>query len=499
MSLKDRTDSVWEEIILPQHPQLQHNLKTEICVIGGGITGLTVAYELAKRGHEVTVLEGMRLGSGQTSRSTGHLSSQLEEEFQKLLKIHDGEIIKTFWSAHQEAISIFESIITQENILCDFKRVSGYLFAGRDDSSDYLEKEIEAARCCGIELEMVEEVPLLHGRRRALEFKNQGKFHPMKYLRGLERVLKDLGVKIFENTHVKHFDERGEQPIIETSQGCRVECKKLVVATNTPVNNRLYIHTKQAAYRTYVLSFALSHDVNEDCLLWDTEDPYHYVRLHNGKLIVGGEDHKTGQDYIHGNPFLELEIWARKNFDFIGEIKEKWSGQVFEPFDQIGFIGQNPGGEKNVFISTGESGIGLTSAMIASRIIPDLIEGKVNPWTKIFDPRRISKNLSEFLRENSNVAIQYKDWVTPGEVRDIHTIPVDSGSLVREGLQKNCVYHEAPEAFESRCATCPHLGGVVHWNDIEKTWDCPLHGSRFSNHGTVIEGPSLGDLSGAAQ
>jgi glycine/D-amino acid oxidase-like deaminating enzyme/nitrite reductase/ring-hydroxylating ferredoxin subunit len=497
MSLKDRTDSVWEKFNLPHFPTLSHNLQAEVCVVGGGITGLAIAYELAKRGHDVTVLEAMRLGSGQTGRSTGHLSSQLEEDFQKLLKMHDASKINTFWNAHRSAIAIFEHIITQENISCDFKKIPGYLFLGKNEKDDFLGKERDAAQKCGVELEMSARTPLLNSEIPSLIFSDQAQFHPLKFLRGLCQVLKDLGVKIFENTHVRHFENVNGKSMVTTSEGCKVESKFLVVATNTPINNRLYMHTKQAPYRSYVMSFDLKDTTLPDCLLWDTEDPYHYIRFGEGKLIVGGEDHKTGQDPKNGNPFVALEIWARDHFDFLGDVCEKWSGQVFEPVDQMGFIGRNPGLEDNVFISTGESGIGLTSAMIASQLIPDLIEKKENAWEKVFDPGRISLGgMTDFLKENTNVAMQYVDWVTPGEVKDIDLIPVDSGSLVREGLQKNCVYHDEHDHFEKHCATCPHLGGVVKWNDIEKTWDCPLHGSRFSTKGEVIEGPAVGNLAG---
>lgn len=497
MSLKDRTDSVWEKINLPHYSHLSHNLKTQVCVVGGGITGLTVAYELAKRGHGVTVLEGMRLGSGQTGRTTGHLSSQLEEDFQRLVKMHDPSKIHMFWGAHSTAIDTLENIITQENISCDFKRIPGYLFLGENAESSFIEKELAAARQCEVFLEEEERTPLLKEDIPSVKFANQAQFHPLKFLRGLCRVLKELEVKIFENTHVQNFETVDKKSVITTSEGWKIESQQVVVATNTPINNRLLIHSKQAPYRSYAMSFDLKKEPVEECLLWDTEEPYHYVRFGEGKLIVGGEDHKTGQAPLYRNPFVELEIWARKNFDFLGDITEKWSGQVFEPCDHMGFIGRNPGDE-NVYISTGESGIGLTSAMIASQLIPDLIEKKENPWRKIFDPSRSTfPGVADFVRENANVAIQYANWITPGEVKDIDLIPLDSGSLVRDGLQKNCVYHEDRDHFETRCATCPHLGGVVQWNDIEKTWDCPVHGSRFTTQGQVIEGPSLSNLGGA--
>jgi Rieske Fe-S protein len=247
---------------------------------------------------------------------------------------------------------------------------------------------------------------------------------------------------------------------LQTDGGFTVKAKNLIVATNTPVNNRFYIHTKQYAYRTYAMAFKLTSNVKEQVLLWDTEDPYHYIRFQDDQMIIGGEDHKTGQDPEH-DPFLSLEKWSRENFSMIGE-----------------------------------SGVGMTSATIASLIIPDLIDKGTHPWASTFDPARPPvKGLVEFIKENMNVAVQYTDWVTPSEVKHLEEIPVDCGSVVREGLSKTCVYHDT-DHFEKKSAVCPHLGGIVHWNDIEKTWDCPCHGSRFTSKGKVIEGPSIMDLSG---
>jgi glycine/D-amino acid oxidase-like deaminating enzyme/nitrite reductase/ring-hydroxylating ferredoxin subunit len=495
MSLKDRTNSVWESVVLPQFQMIHSNQKSEICIVGGGITGVSLAYQMAKRGHKIILVEAFRLGSGQTERTTAHLTCQLEEQFQELLKMHDLEVVHTFLEAHRTAIDVMEDIIYQEDIQCDFKRVDGFLFQGKNFSKEKLLKEQEAGEKCGIELEYIEETPYLSSAVPSLRFPKQAQFNPMKYMAGLVKVLRNLDVTIFEGTHVKEMHQTAEESwLLVSDEGFQIECEHLIVATNTPVNNRFHIHTKQYAYRTYAIAFKVERPIEGECLLWDTEDPYHYIRFADNTLIVGGEDHRTGQD-PKADPFEALEVWARKRFDFIKEIQDKWSGQIFEPMDQIAFIGRNPGSDKNVYISTGESGLGMTSATIASLLIPDLIEKKSHPWMSVFDPERtLLRGIKEFIHENANVAYQYKDWITSSEVQTEEAIPLDSGSVMREGLTKHCVYHDV-DHFEKKSAICPHLGGIVHWNEIEKTWDCPCHGSRFSTQGKVIEGPSLSDLS----
>ncbi|HXH32643.1 MAG TPA: FAD-dependent oxidoreductase [Bacteriovoracaceae bacterium] len=496
MSIKDRLDSVWEGTPLPHFETIKNNQKTEVCVIGGGISGISVAYKLAKRGHKVTVVEAFSIGSGQTGRTTAHLTCQLEEQFQQLLKLHDEPTVRTFLDAHRSAIDLIEENIKEENIDCDFKRLNGYLFRGKNFSESKMKKEQDAGKKSGIELDYLEKTPLLNSDISCLRFPRQGQFDPMKYMAGLIKAMSKLGVNFYENTHVSHIETKDpENAVISTDSGYQIEARFLVVATDSPINNRFYIHTKQFAYRTYAMAFQVEGEVEEECLLWDTEDPYHYIRFVGDTLVVGCEDHRTGQD-PQTDSFKNLEDWSRQNFSFIGEVTSKWSGQVFETTDQIGYIGKNPGTEKNVYITTGQSGIGMTSATIAAEIIPSLIETGTHPWAQVFDPSRPPvRGITEYVKENINVAFQYKDLVTGSEVENIRDIPEDSGSVIREGLTKSCVYHLSGDEFEKKSAFCTHLGGVVHWNDVEKTWDCPAHGSRFNTHGKVIEGPAIDGLS----
>jgi Rieske Fe-S protein len=232
----------------------------------------------------------------------------------------------------------------------------------------------------------------------------------------------------------------------------------------------------------------------EAALYWDTPWPYHYIRLQDNLLIVGGEDHKTGQEDDGLDRFARLEDWTRERFP-IGPVQYRWSGQVMEPVDGMAFIGRNPGDADNVFIATGDSGQGMTHGTIAGMLISDLIAGRANPWEKLYDPsRKPLRSIADFLSENLNAVKYFAEYVTPGEVASENEIAPGEGALIRHGLDKLAVYRDKEGGVHRLSAACTHLKCFVHWNSLEKTWDCPCHGSRFSVTGEVLNGPAIAGL-----
>src|SRR5690606_9222384 len=274
----------------------------------------------------------------------------------------------------------------------------------------------------------------------------------------------------------------------------------VVVATNTPINDRLVIHTKQAPYMTYAIGVQVPRGAVTDALFWDTGDPYIYVRLQHDEvegdiLIVGGEDHKSGQADDTLERYQRLEDWIRAHVPTAGEVVHRRAGQVMETIDGLAFIGRNPVGHDNVYVVTGDSGMGMTHGTIAGMLITDLIDQRPNPWEALYDPsRKTLRAAGEFVREALNVSAQYADWVTAGDLSSEDDIAPDSGAVIRNGLAKHAVYRDAKGLLHRRSAVCPHLGCIVAWNEAEKTWDCPCHGSRFDRLGKVINGPANDDL-----
>lgn len=485
------------------------DITTEVLIIGGGIAGLTTAYKLLKAGKKVVLVEDGFIGSGETGRTTAHLSCALDDRYYYLQNTFGKENARLAAESHTAAIDEIEKIVNELQINCDFERVNGYLFLHPNDKEKNLDKEFEATQNAGLETVLLNHTPSLaeSQNQRCLAFKNQAQFHILHYVKGLSKAIIDLGGTIYTEAHAENITEKGA-----TVNGFNFCGKYIVVATNTPINDVLTMHTKQHAYRTYVIGGKIPKGSLPHALWWDTGDPeskwvaqpYHYVRLQNfddenDLLIVGGEDHKTGQADEEGisafSRYELLEIWARKYFPLLNEISYKWSGQVMEPFDSLGFLGRNPG-DQNVFIITGDSGNGMTHATIGAMIISDMIQGIDNKWQDLYSPSRITfKAIGDYMKEAGNMASQYLDWITGSDLDNTADLEPGDGGILSFGLRKVAVYRDYDKTLHAFSAVCPHLGCIVQWNSDEKSFDCPCHGSRFAADGTVLNGPAESNLS----
>jgi len=495
------TTSFWMDDGLPTFPRLDANASVDVCIIGAGIAGLSTAYQLARAGRAVLVVDDGPPGGGETGRTTSHLVTALDDRYHELERHHGKEGARLAAQSHAAAIDCIEAICDEEHIACDFCRVHGYLFAPSENDAKDLDKELEAAHRAGlVAVQRVDRPPLsTFDLGPALQFPRQGEIHPVRYLKGLADALVRRGGRIHGETHAAEIHD-GHPARVVTRDGHTITASAVVVATNTPINDRVAIHTKQAAYRTFVVGMKIRRGSVPRAQFWDTLDPYHYVRIagdlddDHQLLIVGGEDHKTGQANDADQRHARLAQWARERFPVIGEPLYRWSGQVMEPIDGLAFIGLNPG-DRHVYIATGDSGNGMTHGTIAGMLIADLIAGRSNPWEKLYDPsRKPLASAGEFAKENANVAVQFKEWLTAGDVSDIGEVRPGCGAVLRSGLHKIAVYKDDIGHVEAFDATCPHLKCIVEWNGAERTFDCPCHGSRFDRQGKVINGPANVDL-----
>jgi len=517
-----RNQSVWAATAtMPSYAPLEADTTADVCVVGAGIAGLTTAYLLTQAGKSVVVLEKGELAAGMTQVTTAHLANALDDRYTEIERLHGEAGAKLAAESHTAAIDRIEMIARTEGIDCDFLRVDGYLFLSPEHDEQLLDDELAAARRAGLRnVEKIRQAPIASfDTGPCLRFPAQGQFHPLKYLAGLARAIERGGGHIHPNSKAEQIE--GGPPARVRANGHTVTAGSVVVATNTPVNDMVVIHTKQAPYMTYVIGATVPRGSVERALYWDTEDPYHYVRLQplgdddtgstgagtgaagpgattedaRDLLIVGGEDHKTGQADDTLARHARLEEWTRQRFPMIEDIAFTWAGQVMETIDGVALIGRNPLDTENVFVVTGDSGMGMTHGTIAGMLLTDLIMGRENAWATLYDPSRKTMGAAgEFAKENVNVAAQYADWVTGGDVSSPDEIPKGWGAVIRRGLSKVAVYRDDEGAVHERSAVCPHLGCIVHWNANERTWDCPCHGSRFEPRGKVFNGPANSDL-----
>lgn len=482
---------------LPILPNLEKEIQCDVAIIGAGIGGLMCAYLLLKEGKTVAVLDQGSLAGGQTCRTTGHLAYFLDDHFYELENLFGLSGLKAAIQSHKDAIQLIEHICQEEHIACDFERLDGHLFNHPSVPSDIVTAEFIAAEHAHEEVRLWESPFSFFESKQVVTVPNQAQFHPLKYIDGLYKAILKRGGHVYQGAHVVDV-KGGDSCEAFTDKGIKVTAKSIIVATNSPINNRFILHTKQAAYRTYVIAAYIPKNSVPKALYYDTVDPYHYVRVYSEAerdvLIIGGEDHKTGQQTRPKRCYEKLEAWARERFSMIKKIDFAWSGQVMEPIDGLAFLGKNPL-EKNIYVITGDSGNGLTHTTIGALLIRDSILERPSPYAALYDPsRKTISSLDEFAKENLNVGVQYGKWLFPEDKFNPSQIEKASGAVIQKGVEKLAVYKDEKGEIHEFSAVCPHLGCVVAWNDAEKTWDCPCHGSSFDCQGRVINGPAVSNL-----
>jgi glycine/D-amino acid oxidase-like deaminating enzyme/nitrite reductase/ring-hydroxylating ferredoxin subunit len=497
------TRPVWlDGAPLTTRPPANVDLTADVCVVGAGVAGLTVAYMLAREGKDVVVIDDGPVGGGETCRTTAHLSNAIDDRFSYVIRCRGKDMARLAAESHAAAIDTIEQIVEREGIDCHFHRTDGYLVLAEEHDSDLLDEELDACRSIGLDgVDRLDNTPLDTWQRPCLRFPRQAHIHPGRYISGLAEALERAGGKIFGSMHGRAI-QGGEDAVVHTTQGPEIRCRAIVVATNSPINDFYKIHTKQYPYRTYAIAMEVQGEP-PSALFWDTLEPYHYVRHSHeggGLLIIGGEDHKTGQANDGDARYHQLEKWAQHRFPFVGRTVARWSGQVMETMDGLGFIGRNPGDDENVFIATGDSGMGMTHGTIAGMLIHDLVLERPNGWDELYDPsRKPVKAAQGFIKGNANVAAQYADWLKPSQADSEKELMPDGGAVMRDGTGRVACHRDQQGQVHRHSAKCPHMGCVVQYNSTERTWDCPCHGSRFTTDGDVVNGPANASLSPAKQ
>jgi hypothetical protein len=496
----ERSRPLWEPIVqVASDKRLDDSRPADLVVVGSGIAGLSIAYGALLRGRKVMVFDRGPIGSGMTARTTAHLASVLDDRYYEFVSLRGEEEAKILHESLVMAIDNIEQIVNTEAIDCDFARCDGYLFLGEDDDPDILKKEFDACRKIDVPVEWAERAPMPDvDTGRCLRFPNQARIHPLKYLKGLADAIRRRGGEFYPFTAVDSIVQSAAGVAVATRSGQTIIARDVADATNAPIAGTLTLQTKMAPYRSYAIAIGVPKGAVEDALYWDTLDAYHYVRLQPGSdadfLIIGGEDHKTGESDDAENRFARLEKWARVRFAHLQDVTHRWSGQVLEPYDYAGYVGRDPDND-HVYFVTGDSGQGITNGAVAGLLIPALFDGLTHHWQELYDPARVTlKAAGTYISENSTAAKNMAEHLGGPVLPSAAELKAGEGGLVRDGVSTVGAFRDNHGKLHTISPTCTHVGCVVHWNSLEHCWDCPCHGSQFGIDGAVLNAPATSPL-----
>ena len=483
-----------DEIIL--NP-LEKDKETEICVIGGGLFGLTTAYYLTQQGKKVIVLEKGEIGEKVSGNTTGKITSQHGLFYEHLINDYGKEYAKKYLEANEEAIENIKEIIKKEQIECEFCKQNAYVYTTQEDEVIEIQKEVEAVKELGKEAEFVTQTELPFKIKGAIKFKEQAQFHARKYMIGLcKAILKQN--EIYAYTTVTDVVKEEDKYNIYTDRG-NVKAKYVVIATHYPIINMPgFYFTKMYQSTSYLIAIETDKKLPQGMYISAKEPIYSFrTATYNGKqiLLIGGSEHKTGKAIEDNSNYEELEKKAKELYPDC-KILFKWNTRDCISLDKIPYIGEYSNIMKNMYVGTGFKKWGMTLSNIAGKIVSDKIMGKENKYETIFNSTRIKpiKNrweVKNMVEETVKSIVLNKFKIEPEDLKQIEN---DNGAIIEINGENIGIYKDPQGKIYAVKPNCTHLGCLLTWNNLDKTWDCPCHGSRFDYMGRNIYEPAIKDL-----
>ncbi len=498
----------WQRgIKMPRFPSLRKDITVDVAIVGGGITGLTTAWLLRQAGARVVLLERDRIAGGDTGHTTAHATFITDRMLHELAARFGDDHARAIWESGEAAIQQIREIACELQLECDLRTVPAYVHAPSDAAPNkrqirIFQREAETAQRLGFDVRYLEQIPGM--KTHGVAVPHQALLHPLKYLSGLAKALKKSGGLVFEGSEVR---EVKDDPLELRVNGRNVCCGHVVIATHVPLIGKTgmikatLFQTKIAPYSTYAIGARLPAGAFPEASYFDTCDPYNYLRVERrGRAdyaILGGQDHKTGQKRSTSAFFTALSRLMR-NIAPDARIDARWSGQVIETHDGLPLIGEH---SPRQFIASGYGGNGITFGTLAAIMIRDAIMGTANPWRELFDPGRkyLRSGAWNYLKENLDYPYYFaKDWLKRSEGSSVRSVRRGEGRILRLHGERTAVYRDRKGTLTRLSPVCTHMGCVVRWNNAERTWDCPCHGSRFHATGAVLAGPAEAPLANRA-
>lgn len=500
--LPGRPGSLWTRADLPAYPSLQEDTEADVAVVGGGMAGVCTAWEAARAGRSVVLVEARRLGSGVTGHTTAKLSALQGLLYHHLRTAIGPEAARQYATSQTEAVEHAAWAIGELGIDCGWERVDAHTYATRPESEEELRAEAHAAREAGLAAEYVTGgLPLdAHG---AVRLADQAQFHPLQFLAGLADDLVAHGGRIHEGTRVTGLHE-GSPCRLTTEQGCAVRARDVVVATHYPVFDRTLLFPRMTSHRELVVTGLIPTSDAPQGMYLTPEDRTRSLRTapyddEHRLLIVTGEKFGPGEGGVRGR-YERLASWMLRHFP-TARPTHRWAAQDNWTSDRVPFVGPGHAAARHVYVATGFGGWGLTGSLMAGRLLNSLIVGGDTagqpPWAQLYDPRRfhMRREGHALLEQQSHTLRHFVgDRLTSAEPAATADIAPGEGAVIRDGLHHEAVHRSADGKVHAVNARCTHLGCLVQFNDAEQTWECPCHGSRFTPDGDVLQGPAVHPL-----
>ena len=477
-------------------PPLSNNLSVDVAIVGAGIAGITAATLLKRAGKTVVVIDSHQISTGVSGHTTAKLTSLHQLIYADLIKNHGEEKAQIYANSNQAAIEFVAKTVIEEQIDCDFSRQSAYTFAETEDNLQKIEKELEAALKLGLPASFVRETSLPFSIAGAVKFDNQAQFHCRKYLLHLIKQIPGDGSYVFENTRVEKVEEN-DHCQVTTNKGI-IQAENVIVATNIPITDEGLFFAKTYPKRSYIIGARIAEDKAPQGMYIGSGEKYYSIRTTPDKdgllLLVGGGGHKVGTVENTEEKYLDLENYVRSRFS-VESIDYRWSTQDYVSFDQVPYVGKLTPLSKHTFVATGFSLWGMTQGTLSGMILADNILGIENSAADLYDATRTTPFVSpKGIKQNLEVGAHWLGDRLKGLNKSLENVVIGEGKLVTVDGDKVAAYRDETGKLHVVSAVCPHLGCIVAWNNGEKSWDCPCHGSRFSCNGEVLHGPTVKDL-----
>lgn len=476
---------------------LEGNEETEVCVIGGGLFGLTAAYYLTKCGKKVIVLEKGEIGSKVSGNTTGKITSQHDLFYAYLIDDYGEDYAKKYLEANEKAIQNIKQIIKEEQIDCDFSMQKSYVYTTKEDEVLEIQKEVAVVNKLGKDAKFVNKIDLPIKIKGAIEFEGQAQFHPRKYMLGLANSIEKQN-KIYQYTTVTDVEKNGEKYKVYTDKGS-VEAKYIVMASHFPIINMPgFYFVKMYQSTSYLIAVETKSQLPQGMYI-NVKEPMYSFRTanYNGKeiLLIGGVGNKTGEPIEDNSHYKKLEKKAREMYPDC-KILYRWNTRDCISLDKIPYIGEFSNLMKNVYVGTGFKKWGMTSTNVAANIVTDKIMGNKNKYEEIFTATRMKpiKNrweVENILKQTVNSIALNKFRIEPYSIEQIKN---DNAAIIEINGDNIGVYKDAKGEVYAVKPNCSHLGCLLSWNNLDKTWDCPCHGSRFDYMGRNIYEPAIKNL-----